>query len=139
MNYYLLISFYGFYSWNRKKQSLKISEWKLKKHILVLFLGIVTTFFMGFFFSAFSDAKMPIIDSFTTVFSILATYMVSKKILENWLYWIIIDLVSVYMYFSRDLHLTSLLFLTYTIVAIFGYLRWLKHMNLNAENNINRS
>ena len=71
---------------------------------------------------------MPIIDSFTTCFSIIATFLVVKKILENWIYWIIIDLVSIYIYFSRDLHLTSLLFLVYTVIAIIGYFNWKKKL-----------
>ena len=75
---------------------------------------------------------MPIVDSFTTVFAIIATYMVTKKVLENWLYWIIIDTVSVYLYFSKDLHLTSLLFITYTIIAVFGYFIWIKQAKLDA-------
>jgi nicotinamide mononucleotide transporter len=75
---------------------------------------------------------MPIVDSFTTVFSIFATYMVVKKILGNWLYWIVIDTVSVYLFYSRDLHLTSLLFMAYTIIAVFGYFNWLKMMQKDA-------
>ena len=54
--------------------------------------------------------------------------MITKKVLENWLYWIVIDVVSIYLYFNRDLHLTSLLFMLYTIIAIFGYFAWLKRM-----------
>jgi nicotinamide mononucleotide transporter len=75
---------------------------------------------------------MPIVDSFTTVFSIIATYMITKKVLENWLYWIVIDAVSIYLYLSRDLHLTSFLFMLYAIIAIFGYFSWLKKMKVNA-------
>ena len=57
--------------------------------------------------------------------------MVTNKVLENWLYWIVIDIVSIYLYFSRDLQLTSLLFLVYTVIAIFGYFSWSKKINLN--------
>jgi nicotinamide mononucleotide transporter len=74
---------------------------------------------------------MPIIDSLTTVFSIIATYMVVKKVLGNWLYWIVIDLLSVYMYFHRDLHLTSLLFIAYTTIAVYGYMSWSKRIKKN--------
>ena len=51
---------------------------------------------------------------------------VIKKVLENWLYWIVVDLAAVYLYFSRDLHLTALLFIVYTVIAIFGYISWSK-------------
>ena len=122
------MAFYGYYNWNKKEQSLQIIEWNISKHFAVLILGAILTFFMGFYFTTYTNAKMPIVDSFTTVFSIFATYMVIKKILGNWLYWIVIDTVSVYLFYSRDLHLTSLLFMTYTIIAIFGYFNWLKMM-----------
>ena len=130
--FYLCMAFYGYYNWNKKEQSLQIIEWNISKHFAVLILGAILTFLMGFYFATYTNAKMPIVDSFTTVFSIFATYMVAKKILGNWLYWIVIDAVSVYLYFSRDLHLTSLLFMTYTIIAIFGYFSWMKKMKIDA-------
>ena len=126
--FYLSMAFYGYYNWNKKKQSLQISEWSINKHFAVLILGAILTFLMGFYFTTYTNAKMPIVDSFTTVFSIIATYMVTKKILGNWLYWIVIDTVSIYLFYSRGLHLTSLLFITYTIIAIFGYFNWVKMM-----------
>ena len=130
--FYLFMAFYGYYTWNQKKQSLQIIEWNISKHFAVLILGAILTFLMGFYFTTYTNAKMPIVDSFTTIFSVFATYMVAKKILGNWLYWIVIDTVSVYLFYSRDLHLTSLLFMTYTIIAIFGYFNWLKMMQKNA-------
>jgi nicotinamide mononucleotide transporter len=130
--FYLFMAFYGFYHWNKKEQKLQISEWSISKHLFILIVGAILTFLMGFYFATYTNAKMPIVDSFTTVFSLFATYMVVKKILGNWLYWIVIDTVSVYLYFSRDLHLTSLLFMAYTIIAIFGYFNWLKKMQKDA-------
>jgi len=129
--FYLFMAFYGYYNWNKKEQSLQISEWSISKHLLILIVGATLTFLMGFYFTAYTNTKMPIVDSFTTVFSIFATYMVVKKILGNWLYWIVIDAVSVYLYFSRDLHLTSLLFIAYTIIAIFGYFSWIKKIKID--------
>ena len=130
--FYLFMALYGYYNWNKKEQSLQISEWSISKHLFVLVIGAILTFLMGFYFATYTNAKMPIVDSFTTIFSIFATYMVVKKILGNWLYWIVIDTVSVYLYFSRDLHLTSLLFIVYTIIAIFGYFSWIKKMKIDA-------
>ena len=69
---------------------------------------------------------MPLLDAFTTVFSIIATLMVIKKILENWLYFIAIDIASIYLYYSRDLNQTAILFLLYSIIAIVGYYNWTK-------------
>ena len=130
--FYLFMAFYGYYNWTKKEESLQISEWSIGKHLFILLIGAILTFLMGFYFATYTNAKMPIVDSFTTVFSLFATYMVAKKILGNWLYWIVIDAVSIYLYFSRDLHLTSLLFMVYTIIAIFGYFSWIKKMKLGA-------
>ena len=127
--FYLLMAIYGYYQWNKNDSSLKIQQWTITKHLFILLLGALLTFLMGFYFSIYTNAAMPLVDSFTTVFSVFATYMVTKKVIENWLYWIVIDAVSVYLYFSRDLHLTSLLFIVYTIIAIFGYFSWLKRNN----------
>ena len=127
--FYLLMAIYGYYQWNKNDSSLKVQQWTITKHLFILLLGALLSFLMGFYFSIYTNAAMPLVDSFTTVFSIFATYMVTKKVIENWLYWIVIDAVSVYLYFSRDLHLTSLLFLAYTIIAIFGYFSWLKRNN----------
>ena len=127
--FYLLMAIYGYYHWNKNDSSLKIQQWTITKHLFILLLGALLTFLMGFYFSIHTNAAMPLVDSFTTVFSVFATYMVTKKVLGNWLYWIVIDAVSVYLYFSRDLHLTSLLFIVYTVIAIFGYFSWVKRNN----------
>ena len=126
--FYLFMAAYGYYSWNKSDLELEVKEWSVSKHLLIILFGAITVFFVGFYFSTYTNAKMPIVDSFTTIFSIIATYMITKKVLENWLYWIVIDVVSIYLYFNRDLHLTSLLFMLYTIIAIFGYFAWLKRM-----------
>ena len=127
--FYLFMGFYGYYQWNKNDSTLQIQQWTTTKHLLILLLGAILTFLMGFYFSIYTNAALPLVDSFTTVFSVFSTYMVTKKVLGNWLYWIVIDAVSVYLYFSRDLHLTSLLFMAYTIIAIFGYFSWLKRNN----------
>ena len=127
--FYLFMSFYGLYIWNKDKLKSSVVQWSISKHLVFILIGAIFTFIMGFYFTIYTSAKMPIIDSFTTIFSVIATFMVAKKILENWLYWIIIDLTSIYIYFSRDLHLTSLLFLIYTIIAVFGYIKWTRKIN----------
>ena len=127
--FYLIMAIYGYLQWNKNDSTLNIQQWTTTKHLLILLLGALLTFLMGFYFTIYTNAAMPLVDSFTTVFSVFATYMVTKKVLGNWLYWIVIDIVSVYLYFSRDLHLTSLLFIVYTVIAIFGYFSWLKRNN----------
>ena len=130
--FYLLMATYCYFQWNKNDGKLEITQWTIGKHLLLILIGAIITFLMGFYFVTFTSSKMPLVDSFTTVFSIIATYMVTKKVLANWLYWIIIDTVSIYLYFSRDLHLSSLLFIAYTIIAVLGYFAWLKQTTSDA-------
>jgi nicotinamide mononucleotide transporter len=129
--FYFIMAIIGHYMWNKQGKE-RIKQWSEIKHLLIILSGAILTFFMGFYFSTYTNSQLPIIDSFTTVFSIIATYMVIKKVVGNWLYWIVIDAVSVYLYFSRDLHLTSLLFIAYTFIAVFGYFAWMKKIKTNA-------
>ena len=124
--FYFIMAIYGYFSWRKNNSLLRINELAISNHILIMILGSLLTFLLGFYLSAYTDAQLPIVDSFTTVFSVIATFMVVKKILSNWLYFIIIDAVSIYLYFSRDLHMTALLFCIYTIIAIIGYWKWSK-------------
>ena len=129
--FYFFMAVYGYFSWSNNNKPLQISEWKINTHLLIILAGSLTTFLLGFLFSTYTNAKIPIIDSLTTVFSIFATYMVVKKILSNWLYFIIIDTISIYLYFSRELHLTALLFLFYTFIAVIGFIKWNRILQKN--------
>jgi len=134
--FYLFMAFWGYLSWksiNEKSQDpilldkkVTIQEIKLSSHIIFICFGVVFTFISGYLFSIYSDAKMPLVDSFTTIFSLIATYMVVKKILSTWLYFIVIDIVSIYLYYSRDLYFSSILFIIYSIIAVIGYYNWTK-------------
>ena len=69
---------------------------------------------------------MPYADSFTTIGALVATYMVTKKVLENWVYWFVLDSVSVFIYLARELYLYALLFVLYLVLIVIGYRRWLR-------------
>tara|TARA_B100001059_G_scaffold90687_1_gene89439 strand:+ start:282 stop:878 length:597 start_codon:yes stop_codon:yes gene_type:complete len=128
--FYLIMAIIGFFFWKESpnKKQLDINELSISKHLLILFFGIVLTLILGYILTIYTQAKLPLLDSFTTVFSIIATFMVIKKILENWLYFIAIDLVSIYLYNSRDLQQTAMLFVLYTIIAFIGYYNWIHLM-----------
>ena len=91
----------------------------------------ILTVLLGYILTTYTDAKMPLLDSLTTIFSIIATVMVIKKVLENWLYFIVIDIASIYLYFYRDLTQTAILFAVYTIIAIYGYFNWIRVIKKN--------
>jgi len=72
----------------------------------------------------YTDAALPFFDALTTWGAVVATYMVAKKLIENWIYWFVIDFISVFLFLSRDLFLTALLFAGYLVIIIFGYRAW---------------
>ena len=125
--FYLLMGFYGLYQWQYKlanNEALKIKVWPITTHIIcltTLFLLVLTS---GYILSNNTDAASPYIDAFTTWGAIIASYMVAKKILENWIYWFVVDFVSVFLFISRELYPTALLFCFYLVLVIFGYRSW---------------
>jgi len=140
--FYLYMSIYGWLQWTKYKTNLEqlslkpISTWTAKKHLQVLSLTAVIAIIIGALMANYSNASFPYIDAATTCFAIVATYMVAQKIFENWLYWMLIDSVSVYLYLSKDLYLTSLLYGFYVVLCFIGYFSWRKHL-LQQQHNIN--
>ena len=90
------------------------------KRLLIILLAIVS----GWALEKFTNAALPFLDSLTTWGAIVTTYMVAKRLLENWIYWFVIDTISVFLFYSRGLILTSILFLVYLIIIYFGYKSW---------------
>ena len=148
--FYMIMSIYGWINWRKAAKSipdaatildaesenpenkLPITTWLLKNHLIAFGIGSVLALFWGFFWTQFG-AALPYIDAFTTSFSIIATLMVAWKLLENWLYWIVIDIVGIFVYFNRGLYLFSLLFIIYTIIAILGYYSWRKQYQMSLK------
>jgi nicotinamide mononucleotide transporter len=131
--YYIGMAIYGFYTWkygsiNHKEKA--IAAWPLKTHAIVVFIGFILAFILGFILKNYTDAASTYLDSFTTVFAIIATFMTAQRILENWIYWIIIDSVSIFLYFDRGGYLFAVLFIVYTIIAIYGFVNWRKKYRL---------
>ena len=85
---------------------------------------LVLSALTGYLLQRYSDAAFPYIDSLTTWGAIWATFLVARKVLENWWYWLSIDIASVFIYWSRDLQLTALLFVVYVIMIPFGLYSW---------------
>ncbi len=125
--YYLLMAVFGWWQWkygSTQKTELAISSWGISQHIKVIALILILTITSGYFLTSNTQAALPYVDSFTTWSAVITTWMVTRKILENWLYWIVIDAVGVWLYSERGLYLYALLFAGYTIIAIFGYFKW---------------
>lgn len=126
--YYLAMAVYGWWHWRAGGGSnrLAISRWPLSRHLLAVAGVLCLATMSGLLLSHWTHAVLPFFDSFTTWGSVLTTWMVARKILENWLYWLVIDSVSIFLYLDRGLLLTAGLFGVYLVIAVFGYRQWLQ-------------
>jgi nicotinamide mononucleotide transporter len=134
--YYLGMAVYGWWAWQRGrsegKPGLTISTWSLRQHLIVIGIVVVATFVSGTLLSG-TEQRLGYLDSFTTWGAVVATFMVTRKVLENWLYWIVIDSASLYLYFDRELYFTMILFLVYLVIIFFGFQSWLREYRLEAQ------
>ena len=90
--FYIFIGLYGLYQWrfkDDKKDALKVTTWSIKNHLMVIGALVFLTFISGYVLTIYTAAASPFIDAFTTWGAIAASYLVAKKILENWFYWFV--------------------------------------------------
>ena len=127
--FYIIMAIYGWWQWNTKAQSeanLHISSWSTKQHLIALSLIAILVMISGFLLEQNTDAAYPWLDSLTTWGAVVTTWMVTKKILENWIYWIVLDSIGIFLFSQKELYLTALLFIFYVILCFKGYSSWQK-------------
>ena len=129
--FYLVMAGYGWTVWRSGRydgHERPVVIWPVNTHLLAIAVLGILSVLSGYLLSEFSDAAFPYIDSLTTWFAVWGTFLVARKVLENWWYWLLIDLASIFIYWSRDLQLTVLLFGVYIIMIPFGLISWTKSM-----------
>lgn len=125
--FYILMAVYGWSQWREEGTAnikLSVKTWKPINHLFSISLILLLAYASGLILEKFTNAVFPFIDALTTWGAIVATYMVAKKLLENWIYWFVIDSISIFLFMSRGLVLTSILFFIYLIIIYFGYKSW---------------
>jgi nicotinamide mononucleotide transporter len=125
--FYMGMAFYGWWLWNKNKttdQKLIISKITAKAHTILTLSGLLFTCVFYFIMKTYTDAALPLADAFVTAFSLTTTYMMTKKYIENWIWWIVIDGLSIYIFISRNLPLTALLYFIYVIIVVVAYFKW---------------
>lgn len=143
--YYLIMAIYGYWVWRKDNSNhdelstLTIVSWDINLHVKAGLLLTLISFMLGYVMANYTSADFPYLDTFTTVFAVFATYMVTQKVLENWLYWIIIDAVSIYLYIAKELNPTVILFCIYVCIATFGYFKWRSLYKKNKLNTLHSS
>jgi nicotinamide mononucleotide transporter len=124
--FYLIMAIAGFFQWQKVKNedALIVKNLSYKKLFFGILICGIISIVMAYWFQENTNAKLPWLDAPVTVFSVWATWLVIKKVLQNWLIWIVVDSVAVYIYMQRSLKFTALLYALYTLLAVIGYLKW---------------
>lgn len=127
--YYLLMAIYGWWQWRNKDEGLhiKIRFWSITTHYKVLGVCIVFVPVLGFGMEKIG-ASFPYIDAFVAILAVFATYMTTKKIFENWYYWLLVDTISIYLFWQKQMYLTAVLFVIYIVLIFVGIKSWKKLM-----------
>ena len=132
--FYVFMGFYGWSQWQKAPKNnvnFEVNTWSQSQHFIALSIILILSFLSGTLLRNFTDAALPFLDALVTWGAVAATYMVAKKLLENWIYWFVIDSISILLFISRDLWLTAFLFCIYIVIIIFGYRLWSKTLKEN--------
>ncbi len=137
--YYFVMALYGWYCWQKGKLvasasdvPIEISSWPLAVHLRAIGVLALISLVVGYFMATYTPTHFPYLDAATTVYSVYATYLITQKVLENWLYWIVIDLISIYLYIEKALVPTAGLFVVYVFIAFWGYMSWRKSVDFDS-------
>jgi len=125
--YYLAMAVYGWSQWHRGAQPgtapLSVTTWSWRYHAIAITLIILATVISGSLLLG-TDQRLAYVDSLTTWGAVVTTFMVTRKILENWIYWLVIDGISIFLYLDRELYFTAMLFAIYIVIIFFGFFAW---------------
>ncbi len=124
---YLILLIYGWMVWNRsknEKEEIRTVSILLAKKLVII--GVLSTIALGVFLSHYTNASLPYLDAILTIISLIAQWMIAKKMIENWLLWIVVNTIYIPLYVYKGLAFTSILYLLFLILAINGWYNWRK-------------
>lgn len=132
--YYFMMSIYGWYIWTRKVDAIHvtpISRTNSREKLISVFIFAATFVFVWGVYTAFDKFNhwTAYIDTLTTAIFFVGMWLMAKRKIENWIYWIVGDIITVPLYFYKGLTFSSMLYFVLTIIAIYGYFAWKKHLN----------
>lgn len=133
--YYLGVSIFGWITWQQKTTQLQDTKLHItrisgKKQLLQYVLGTLIAYLAYYLILQYlTDSTIPAADSVVGALSVIATWMLAKKKIENWLIWIVVDAFAAGLYFYKELYPTAILFVIYTVMAVVGYKQWKKTLS----------
>jgi nicotinamide mononucleotide transporter len=130
--FYVAMSVYGWLQWSQAGVVPRVTTWPLRNHCLALGTVLAAGFPVAELLGRETHAAWPYLDSVTTLGSVLATWLIARSKLENWLYWIVIDALLAFLFAAQGLVFTALLFVVYLVVATLGYATWRRRLRASA-------
>jgi nicotinamide mononucleotide transporter len=127
--YYMGMAVYGFWLWRKHRaqtNTLAISRLRWGQHLAFVVVGVLMSSLVSLYLQKTEHSLSPKLDAYTTVFAVMNTWLMAKKVLENWLYWVVIDAAATVLYFQTGYYATMLLFVLNTVLAVAGYVAWVK-------------
>jgi nicotinamide mononucleotide transporter len=126
--FYAAMGVWGWVHWHRRaeQENNPVIRWRPVAHLGAILAASLVAAALGSTMQMYSDAERPLFDAFTTVFSFLGTYLQITKVLESWLYWLAINLASVWLYHDRGLDIYAVLIGFYSILSVWGFISWRK-------------
>ena len=127
--FYVVMGIYGWSQWSASiasNPSFIVNTWSKYQHMIAISIILALSLLSGFLLERYTDAALPFLDALVSWGAVVATYMVAKKLLENWIYWFVIDATSIFLFIERGLWLSAVLFATYLVIIFFGYQSWNK-------------
>lgn len=130
--FYAVMGAWGWLRWHRRMEDdhNPVTSWHIERHLRAIVIASMLALGLGYTMQFYSDAERPVFDAFTTIFSFLGTYLEVAKVLEAWIYWLIINLASVWLYHDRNLDIYAVLIGLYSLLSVWGFLRWRKTFQL---------
>lgn len=134
-SYYILMGFYGLYAWTHGKSvdnKRMIVSYSAAQVSAILVAGGLLSTAVGFAFDKIGSS-LPYLDAATTIFALITTWMVTQKVIQNWLFWIVINAAGIYMYFRNEFYAFSVLLGIYLVLSFFGYYEWRRLFNIQSN------
>lgn len=130
---YVGLSIYGWMYWKKSKESGQRVVTHTRNILPWILIMLIATIASGYLLTTFTDASVPYLDSFVVIASLIAQWLMARKKLESWFFWIMADIVAIGIYSYKDLYLTSGLYFVFLIMAITGYFTWRKDMRMRTQ------
>ncbi|MBK9422319.1 MAG: nicotinamide mononucleotide transporter [Flavobacteriales bacterium] len=128
--YYVVMAVYGWWSWGKNEGKVGVRELQLRLHALLIPAGLLTSYLASVLLAQHLNGRFPELDAFVTVFSFIATWMMARKFIANWLYFILADGVAIYLNWRIGYSGYTLLNAVYLVLSVVGWLKWSRVMKL---------